>query len=772
MKEQFVLRGVNRAVKAALFSSILVTPQVFAADDAEKEEADSASAIEHIEVTSRHRSESIDKIPVSVVSFDMEEMAKAGMQNMNDIAAGAIGFSMEKTFGRQADIPVIRGVSWIPGYGTQKASYFIDGIYFDGSIQSLPMDLIQRVEVIKGPQSALYGRRTFSGAINIVTRKPTDELSGYVNATFGSYGNQQFSAGASMAVTDTLSIRGSVSADSYDGNWENTLEGGPGVGGETSNSQMLGIYFRPSADTRLDINFVRNETDDEHSPFMMLSEDADPRTPPSVFNCHQDTVPYYCGEVPTDIPIRLGGMLDNGEYGLRGERTHLSVNLSHTFDFGTLSYMAGFNSYETENGVDQTYIGAQRVFDFKFFQTRNPADMFGTSAAWHTLANDDNSEYSHEVRFESSALDDRLMWSVGAYVWHSEKNTTDRNKYNTVEDNTAIMGMVSYDVNDDLNVSFELRNSTDKIESQAYVDLIKDPKFADLDNEFNSTTTRFIAEYNLDSDTLIYATRAEGNSPAGFNNESGLPTELVVIEEEEMLMYEAGIKSTLLDDTLYVSAAIYNMDWDNQQLTDTYLADNATPNSYTSNAGKTDVTGFELQGKYVINDAFNLDFGYSVTSAEFVELFDSNHCKIVLGPGFGPAKNCVTPEEIREHGDLSGNTPPQVPETEISLALNYKQALADNLDLFARTDVNYDSSRFAHVHNLAETGDRTLVNLNVGVETENWSVSAWVKNALDDDTPTYIFRYIDTQSFAFSSRAFPIAPSRGREMGVTASYRF
>ncbi|MGI1946169.1 TonB-dependent receptor [Shewanella glacialipiscicola] len=779
MNKKFTPKILSCAVKAAL----LVTMSHAVANDDQQQvteatkvtestevaqvDQDEHARIEHIQVTSRNQSESIDKIPVSVISLSSDEMKKANMQNINDVAEGVVGFSMEKTFGRQSDIPVIRGVSWIPGYGTQKASYFIDGIYYDGSLQSLPMDLVERIEIIKGPQSALYGRRTFSGAINIVTAKPTEQLSGYVSGTIGSYGNEKLGAGVSLPVNDWFALRASVAADNYDGNWENSKQGGPDIGGEKSNSQMLGLYFKPSANTNLDINVIRNETDDEHAPFMRLANDANPKTD---LNCYLDTSPYFCGKVPTDLPINIGGVLNNSEYGLRGERTHFSLNLNHAFDFGTLTYMAGYNKYDIESGIDQTYTGAEQVFDFGFF-TGGP--MFGPATEWHTLSEDNDKEYTHEVRFKSSALDYRLTWSLGAYLWHSEKNTTDRNKFDIEEDNFALMGMVSYDFTDDFKLSLEVRNSTDKIESEAYNQLIQTPEYADLDNKFNSTTTRLIAEYELSSDTMVYVTRSEGNSPAGFNNESGLPPDLVVIEEEEMLMYEAGIKSTLLDNQLYVSAAIYNMDWDNQQLTDTYIADgSSTPNSYTANAGKTEINGLEVELKYLFNDYFDVDVGYALTKAKFVELFDSNQCKLILGPGTAPNKNCVTPEEIREFGSVKGNTPPQVPEHEATLGLNFKAPLTKTFELYARADMNYDSTRYAHVHNLAETGSRTLVNLNIGVSDGMWNVSAWMKNVLDDDTPTYIFRYIDTQSVAFSERAFPVAPSRGREMGITASYSF
>ena len=87
-------------------------------------------------------------------------------------------------------------------------------------------------------------------------------------------------------------------------------------------------------------------------------------------------------------------------------------------------------------------------------------------------------------------------------------------------------------------------------------------------------------------------------------------------------------------------------------------------------------------------------------------------------------------------------------------------------------DFSYDSSRYAHVHNLIETGSRQLVNLKAGVQLENVRLTAWVNNVTDNDTPTYVFRYVDVQSFAYGSRAFPVAPSRGREVGITASYKF
>ncbi|NMP30097.1 TonB-dependent receptor plug domain-containing protein [Thalassotalea sp. M1531] len=750
-----------QSIKAALLSSVFAIPTAFAAenDDAAKDE-NSASEIEHIEVTSRLRKESIDKIPVSVISFNLEDMEKAGMEDINDIASNAIGFSMEKTFGRQADIPVMRGVSWIPGFGTQKASYFIDGVYFSGSIQSLPLDLIERVEIIKGPQSALYGRSTFSGAINLITRKPGDKASGYVTATYGKNGNQQLAGGISSKITDTLSFRASGSLDQYDGDWKNEKEGGPSLGGEKTKSAMLGLYYN-SERTDVALNFIYNENDDEHSVFMFQD--------PSYNNCYLDTRAYYCGEAKTDLPINIGGILDNSDYGLRSEREHISLKIDHSFDFGDLSWSTAINTYDTENGVDQTYTGYEQAFSFGFFFG---GPYFGSAAGWHTLGEGQSDEISHEVRFSSTAFDDRLYWMVGAYYWEWEDDPEDADAFVAKNSNQALMASVSYDITDDFNISVEARKATDEIETQAYENLIQDPTYADVDNEFDSTTTRIIAEYNWD-EHLFYLTRSEGNSPGDFNSDSNLPIELIKVEEEEMVMYEFGWKSTLLDGALYLSTAAFFMDWDDQQLTDSYIDESAgggdVPISYISNKGETEVKGVEIQGKWLVNENFDIDFGFSYTNSEFVEAFDGNHCRIISGLS---SSECNQPANLTTYGDISGNTPPQVPEKEANLAFNYKGEIDEDTGWFARLSASYDSSRYAHIHNFIETGSRTKVDLRAGINHGGVTLTAWAKNLTDDETPTYIFRYIDAQSFAFSSRAFPIAPSRGREFGVTMKYSF
>jgi outer membrane receptor protein involved in Fe transport len=758
MRTPFKTKTICGAVKLALIGATFsLSPSLFAQENAPDAETEiDQSLIEFIEVTSRYRKETLNKIPISVTTFDAGDIEEAGLQNINDIAAATVGISLEKTFGRTADVPVIRGVSGIPGFGGQKASYFIDGVFFGGSIQSLPLDLIERVEIVKGPQSAQYGRRTFSGAINFITRKPSEELSGYVDLTLGQNGNRRLAAGASSEISDSVAFRASVSLDNYDGDWENTKLNGPEVGGEKTKSHMLGLYFTPTNDTDIAINYIYNDQEDEHQAFGFQGSDQN--------NCFLDARAYFCGQAQRKLPISIGGLLPNDQYGTSATNEHLSFRLNHHFDFGTLTWISGMNKRDTEAGFDQTYAGYEEVFSFGFF---SGGPFFVPATIWHTFTESGSEETSHEVRFSSSALYDTLYWSVGAYRWNQEQEPSVIDAFAEELTNTAVMAMATYDVTDEFRVSGEIRRSTDEVNTEAYDRLIQNPQFSNVSNEFESTTTRFILEYDLDDETLLYATRSEGNSPGSFNTNAQLPPELVTVEEEEVVMYEAGVKSTLFDGSFYISAAIYTMDWTNQQFTDSFQPDDGVTVSYTATSGSTDISGFEIQGKWALSESFSIDFGLSQTDAEFNDLLDGNQCRFFKAGG-----GTCSADEIRQFGNVSGNTPPFIPENEAVLSFNYKTELADGIEGFARLDVNHDTSRYAHVHNQIETGDRTVANFRTGVQLENWRLTAWMNNITNDDTPTYVFRYIDAQSFALRSRAFPIAPARGREVGIRATYKF
>ena len=130
--------------------------------------------LEEIVVTARKRDESLQDIPLSISAFSVDQLRDKGIDNVHELAEATPGFAMDRGFGRFFDRPVIRGQSSI--LGGRNASFFVDGVYVSNSVASTTIDSLERIEVLRGPQSAIYGRATFAGAINYITKRPSNEF--------------------------------------------------------------------------------------------------------------------------------------------------------------------------------------------------------------------------------------------------------------------------------------------------------------------------------------------------------------------------------------------------------------------------------------------------------------------------------------------------------------------------------------------------------------------------------------------------------------------
>jgi len=187
-----------------------------------------AQSVEEIVVTARKKEESLQEVPISISAFSSEQMRERGISNNYEVASFTPNFNTVKLVGRDNDRPTIRGMANPGSRGEPNASYFIDGTFVARSISTASIASMERVEVLRGPQSAQFGRATFSGAINYVTRKPTNEFTGEVNARAGTSEDQQLGAWISgPIVRDKLLFLLSGAWDHYGGQWNNNLEPGP-----------------------------------------------------------------------------------------------------------------------------------------------------------------------------------------------------------------------------------------------------------------------------------------------------------------------------------------------------------------------------------------------------------------------------------------------------------------------------------------------------------------------------------------------------------------
>ena len=145
--------------------------------------AQQASALEEIVVTARKREESLVDIPVAITAFSAEQLIRGGFTSLQDLSFQTAGFHFHKQGGqipgRFSSRVRFRGMNTNANPPSQQVgTVFLDGVYISDGVTSIDFSNIERVEIIKGPQSATFGRSTFAGAVNYVSKTPGFEQGG------------------------------------------------------------------------------------------------------------------------------------------------------------------------------------------------------------------------------------------------------------------------------------------------------------------------------------------------------------------------------------------------------------------------------------------------------------------------------------------------------------------------------------------------------------------------------------------------------------------
>ncbi len=701
--------------------------------------------LEEIVVTARKREEAPWEVPFAIDVYDEELMTKTGARGIFELALLSPNLSFRPTFGRVLDRPAIRGQSIVRGENT--VGLFVDGVFVAGSLSSTPLDNIERVEVLKGPQSALFGRATLAGAVNYVTRKPGNEWSGKLAATGAEHEEYETRAYLSgPIIKDTLAFDAGARVYTYGGEYANTGPGGGEIGQEETTGGYGSLFWTPGDAFSALLRLTYFEDNDGH-PTNWLEVQADE------LNCFENIARgYYCGEVDASDSVAID-LLPENKYGIERQTFRSSLTMDWKFDFASLTSISSITK-EQENWL----------LDF------GPQIGFGPFVDSTMLVNWVWDTWSQELRLVSSA-DTRVRWLVGAYYYDGER--IDPTDINIEEiENAAIFGSIDWDLNEVLTAGVELRWAEDD-KSVTGIN-------GRLSENFNSVTPRFSLRWRFADSGQVYLSAALGNKPGGFNpgllaadvpaGERQRLGRFLAYDEEEAWNYEIGTKFNLLNSRLYLELAAFFIDWSDQQLTRTEeftdslgMADSIP---LITNLGKTEIFGSELTARWQLIDRLSLSLAYGYTDVEIIRA-----CDLEYGAFFGEDEECASILGEPGGGSLRGNTTPNAPEHTLAASLDYRQALNSDFDWYFRADYNFESSRYAQVFNLAETGGSSRVNVRAGIENEQWLLSVWVKNLTDDDTVDSVLRIVDFNRF-FTRRAFQAHLPRGRQLGVTAEYRF
>jgi len=660
------------------------------------------AVLEEIVVTARKRNESLLETPLTLSAFSAEQIDRAGYATISDLVAAVPGITYEsyEAEGR-GDSPSFRGVSTNTGDPTlQNSSKFIDGVYVSGSLYTVLLDNLERVEITKGPQSALFGRASFSGAINYITKKPSNEFEGNARASFAEENEYQLSGSVSgPLVEDTLLFRLSAGTFGQGSPYNNVLNGTE-MGEQEINSFSAAIRLTPSPQLTADL--------------MAMYADA------RFGEAARATTALNMGELAFPDASLIGGgtqQLDNP--GIDSETFRASLNVNYETAGGyELSFIAGTGQEDTVNEADGDYTPAVNLAGL-WFLCVGPYAGPGCELFQTVTEREIDSSFA-ELRI-SSPDEGPLRWLAGAAWFEEDFNTARIRNFRQppsfkASSNLSVFGSVSYEVSDKLTLGLDGRFQGEEIELS-----IPETGRSQSD-DFDSFLPRALAEYQMDDDTLLYFSAAKGNKPGNFN--ASAPPDFLTVEEEEMWNYEVGAKRSAMDGRLSLQAAAYMIDWTNQ----VYRFNDPDPNygSYFINAGETDVAGLDFSLAANLTERLSASFAYSWINTEF-QVFESNTARTVLGAA-----------------DVSGNETPRTANNSLFASLQSRaplNAFGAETEWFAGVDVSYRGEMFIDELNLETIGPRTLVNVRGGVDTGSVRITAFVNNATDNDALTTGFRF-------------------------------
>ena len=299
--------------------------------------------LDEIVVTARKRAENLQEIPVSVTAIGSDLIEDLAIQDLSDISKLTAGLLFDAEFSRDSNRPVIRGQANILGFS--GVSYFIDGVYITSSIADYDLNDVERIEIVKGPQSALYGRNTYSGAINIITRSPTDELAGNAQFEITDDGQQEITASIRGPLTDSLA--GGITGRFFnnDGPFTNVFDGSD-IGEQESKSVSGVLVFAPNDDLEIRARAYYSELNDGQPAIFGTSSDAN--------NCFTDNGAlyggrgrYFCGIVDAPV-INSDWPVQAPDAGQEIETLNTSLKIDYAMNNEwTFTSVTGFNNRNT-----------------------------------------------------------------------------------------------------------------------------------------------------------------------------------------------------------------------------------------------------------------------------------------------------------------------------------------------------------------------------------------------------------------------------------------
>ena len=764
--------------------------------------ANAEMVLEEILVTAQKRLENLQDVPVTVSLMDGEKLAEAGIGSLEELTAYMPNFYQTKT--PTANIIYIRGIGSGPNGGfEQSVAMFVDGIYWGRARQTVvPLMDMQRIEILKGPQSILFGKNAVAGAVNMVTNVPTDTFEGQVSALLGEDGEQQFNAVFSGPLSDTVQARIALHDREIEG-W------------------IYNAYFDDDWPV-VDEQSVRLSLDWQASDTLELllkverSEQSTGGTTPEVVKLpshasHLDTSDgtlNYRSNIGNVAPLNTRNSTDT-------DIDNVALNIKWELGNHLLTSVTGYSGYEYDGNGD---------LDF------TAANVIGVHSA------EDYDQISQEIRFESVG-NETFNYILGGYYQEAELEIYsvpgfqistlpvetfglldgDRiTDYQQDTDTMAVFAQVTWSITDDWRLTLGARYTDEEKTLQREVkiqqfdghilddsdpadglalflweDRLKTVPYTVKRKRDESKTTPLITlQHDLNDDVMLYGTWTLGYKGGGYdalysngkfvqdsNQYVDGNSDLLEFEDEQATNIEVGAKMRLLDGRAELNIAYFRTEFEDLQVS---IFDGAAGFN-VGNAAEATSQGLELDGRFLATENIVLTGSVSYLDFEY-DSYTNGQCTVdqIILLETGSESNCSYNTDDLPVRDLTGQTNNYSPEWSASVSAQYTAAITDGLELQTTVDLNYRDEYYlsSDLDNNLLADATTVINARVALLTtnESWQVALIGKNLTDEETVSTG----EDVPFSASTTFYPTAVDGGyynyvnrpRSVAVEVKYRF
>jgi len=675
--------------------------------------------LEEIVVTARRRSESALEAPIAVTAFNAQMIQDAGIQRVEDFIALTPNVTIATSQGIGTSFLSIRGLTQVRN-GEAPVATIVDGVLQFSAIQ-FRQELfdVESIEVVKGPQGAIYGRNATGGAIVINTRRPTNERYGYVQAGGGNGDEYSVQASYGGALVKDRWF-GQVSANYIDreGYLDNITRGEKADRFEDMTLRGR-LIFEPSDALSFDFRAANSVHRGRGIGFQYQGVDIGPDG--------ITATGFGTGTGPVDannvLPVRDNNV-DTGQRDL----LDLSLKVDWSTPFGELVSTTSFTDIEDWSDSDQ----------FPYTAAQSSPALFGFDGTQTGFF--DLQAFTQEIRL-SAPEDAPVRWEVGAYYldWdrfvslstgvdtgqgiirlEREPTTDPRNPTNSflADDNSnrswAVFGSVDFSLSETLDLSLAARYDEEKrVQNVSPLQFPAGVPGARNTSTFDKLQPKITLRYQPSDDANMYLTWGEGFRSGQFNQNGiagvaagvGLLGVSDIADQEESSSIELGYKGRFADDRLRLNAAIFSTEVEGQQF---FSFIGAISAQILTNIDEVSLSGAEVDVVYKVTDEWQLFGAFGYTDSE-IDAYT------------------VDPTAV-------GNKAPYIAEKTFNFGAQYSAPMTSSLDLFMRADYERRGKQFWDVNNTTARDPLDFINIRTGIESSDggWSVIGTVQNLNDE----------------------------------------